>query len=169
MYELVDIKNLEEIQKETLNFFKSTPWERLDGVCLELLEIADNLPSLLSLLNQLKLDLKYCSTISRNIGRTILKGRIQPSQPMQLLIPIKNFKETTLQYWESSRKQSLYGYHAKYDKWNLYSYNQATLIDKIKITKPMFYRTDIPHTFFISEYSKVPVIMLDIIYEEQKC
>lgn len=168
-YEFFDIDNLEKIQTETLSLigkmFTDTKLTSEESV-LSYSTLEENIPSLLEMLEKNKFRLHRCYLVThKQIGIKHLREFVNPIQPTRLLIPIKNFKDCDLKYYDVTQKQKLYGYENKMEIWNLCSYVNSEMIEKITLTKPIKYRVDIPHTIYINEYSKIPVRFLNILHE----
>lgn len=158
-----DVSN---IQKETLEYFRPIYWERLDRQRFNKHIIQESIPSLKLLLDDLNLDFDYCSVISKGPNKNMLISKFVDSDQYNLLIPIRNCRNAVLQYFTAVKKQSLYGYSIAQDKWNLWSYREAELQETHSLNSPIFYNIKQPHTVHVSPYSKIPVILLDIVLTE---
>jgi hypothetical protein len=168
-YEFFDIDNLEAIQTETLslinNMFSNSRLTSEESV-LSYSMLEENIPSLLEMLETHRYRLHRCYLVTHTqVGIKHLREFVNPVQSTRLLIPIKNFKDCDLKYYNVTQKQKLYGYENKMEIWNLCSYTDSEIIDTTQLSKPIKYRVDIPHTIYINGYSKIPVRFLNILHE----
>jgi|688.fasta_scaffold193523_2 hypothetical protein len=171
LYYELDLENLEKIQEEIIklnqNLSSVFGFHELEKL-LESEFISEALPTLVNSINKINFTIKEAElSCFRKIGKRIIREFINPSTSMRLLVPVKNFKDFNLNFYESDEKTKLYGYHRNEETWNLCKETSSRLIDTIKIKNCLLYRVTVPHNFSIENYSKLPVIMLNVTVNEE--